>query len=104
MSCTTKQHWELLLKADVVVGEARDDGELVEGNIGDDEIVLFRGDDTDPGDEIEVAVCGELAGFEGENVNFVVVFIVSGRGPVAVTRVFEREYGDPIVTFETTGV
>lgn len=104
VSCTTKQHWELLFDADVVIGEARDDGELVEGSIVDDEIVLFRSDVTDTGDEIGMAECGELDGFGGENVNFVVVFFVSERGPGAVTRVCECEYDDSIVMFETPGV
>ena len=94
MSCTTKQHWELLLDAGVVIGETGDDGELVEGNIGGDEIVLLRGDSTDKGDERRTAEGDELAGFGGENVNFVVVFVVSESGAGAVTRVFEREYGD----------
>ena len=104
VSCTTKQHWELLLDADVVIGEARDEGRLVEGDVGDGEVLVIRDDVTDTGDDTTMAEGGKLADFEGENVSFVVVFVVFVRGAGDVTRVFEREYGDSIVTTETPEV
>ena len=63
VSCTTKQHWELLLDAGVVIGEARDERDLVEGNLGEDEIVLVRDDGTDTGDELGMAECDKFADF-----------------------------------------
>ena len=101
VSCTTKQHWELLLDAEVVIGEARDN---VVDNTGEDEIVLVRGDDTDTGEELGVAECDRFAGFGGENVNFAVLFVVPGRGAGRVTEVLEREYGDSMGMFEDPGV
>lgn len=102
-SCTTKQHWELLLDAGVVIGEARDEGRLPEGNVGDGEIVVLGDDGADIGDETRLAEGSRSVGFGGENVGFVLVFVVLERGARAVTRVFECEYGDPIVMFETPG-
>ena len=98
VSCTTKQHWELLLEAGVVIGEARE-RDLVDGNIGEVENALVRDDGADTGDKLGIAECDKFTGFEGGNVDFAVVFVVPRKGAGRVMEVFKREYGDSIVMF-----
>ena len=47
VSCTTKQHWELLLDAGVIMGEGCDERVLIGDNVGEGEFAAVRGDDRD---------------------------------------------------------
>ena len=106
MSCTTKQHWEVLIDAGVVIGEGGDEEAITEGDVGGGEIVMIRGNGTDTRGEVGLARGDGLAVFDENGVDSVVVpgVSVGGGGGELMggggdeTMVFEDEYGDPIVT------
>lgn len=101
MSCTTKQHWEALFDAGVVIGEGGDKGAPIEDDVGGVEIVVIKGDGTETRVEVGLAGGGELGAFDENSVDSVVVPGVSvGGGRAGPTKV-EDEYCVSIVTIGT---
>ena len=80
VSCTTKQHWEVLVDAGEVIGEGGDEEAITEGDVGEGEIVVIRGNGTDTRDEVGLARGDGLAVFDEKDVDSVVVPGVSVGG------------------------
>lgn len=94
----------MLIDAGVVIGEDGDKGALIEDDVGEGEIVVVRGDDTDTRNEVGLAGSGGLSVFDGKSVDSVVVPGVSVGGIGGGMKVFEGKYVVIIVTIDTPGV